>query len=39
MKLKIGYWLGNANPDYGGISPYAWRVLEMILSQSSSQNL
>jgi len=39
MKLKIGYWLGNANPDYGGISPHAWRVLEMILSQSSSQNL
>ena len=37
--MKIGYWLGNASIHGGGISPYAWRMLELLLSHSKNQNL
>lgn len=37
--MKIGYWLGNANLNYGGTAPYAWRVLELLLSQINSLDI
>ena len=29
--MKIGYWLGKASIHGGGVSPYAWRILETLL--------
>lgn len=33
-KLRVGYWLGNINIESGGIALYAWRMLELLLSQN-----
>jgi glycosyltransferase involved in cell wall biosynthesis len=37
--MKIGYWLGNASIHGGGTSPYAWRILELLLSHSKNHNV
>lgn len=37
--MKIGYWLGNASIHGGGTAPYAWRILELLLSQSKNYNI
>lgn len=36
--MKIGYWLGEASLEGGGTTPYAWRVLEILLEQSQLYN-
>ena len=28
---KIGFWLGDASLVYGGIGPYAWRILDALV--------
>ena len=37
--MKIGYWLANASIDGGGVAPYAWRVLELLLTTSKTQEI
>ncbi len=37
--MKIGYWLGNTSVEGGGVAPYAWRLLEILLSKSKLENL
>lgn len=37
--MKIGYYLGNASIHGGGTSPYAWRMLELLLSHSKNHNI
>ncbi|MDM9385347.1 glycosyltransferase family 1 protein [Chlorogloeopsis sp. ULAP01] len=37
--MKIGYWLGDLSIHNGGIAPYSWRLLEILLSQSKFQEL
>ena len=32
--MKIGYFLGSAGISSGGVGPYAWRVLELLLKNS-----
>lgn len=37
--MKIGYWLGSASINGGGISPYAWRILELLLIYQKNDNI
>lgn len=37
--MKIGYWLGNVNINAGGIEPYAWRILEVLLLNSQKYDI
>lgn len=36
--MKIGYCLGSASINGGGTAPYAWRVLDLLLSNSKNYN-
>jgi glycosyltransferase involved in cell wall biosynthesis len=31
--FRVGFWLGDASPEYGGIGPYALRVLTALLTE------
>jgi glycosyltransferase involved in cell wall biosynthesis len=31
-RLRVGYWLGDASLQSGGVGPYAWRTLRLLLS-------
>lgn len=37
--MKIGYWLGNASIQDGGTSPYAWRILELLLINTNKYQI
>ena len=37
--MKIGYWLGNVTLHSGGVAPYAWRMLELLLTQVNANNV
>ncbi len=37
--MKIGYWLGNGDIKSGGVGSYAWRLLELLLSQNNHLNI
>lgn len=37
--MKIGFWLGDASIHSGGTSPYAWRMLELLLSNAKNNNI
>ncbi|MDZ8027589.1 MAG: glycosyltransferase [Nostoc sp. DedQUE11] len=37
--MKIGYLLGDATMHSGGVAPYAWRILELLLSQSQFEKI
>jgi glycosyltransferase involved in cell wall biosynthesis len=37
--MKIGYWLGSASIHGGGTSPYAWRILDLLLSSAKNSNI
>lgn len=37
--MKIGYWLGNVSLHSGGVAPYAWRMLELLLTQVNANNV
>jgi glycosyltransferase involved in cell wall biosynthesis len=37
--MKIGYFLGTASLEGGGIGPYAWRILENLLIRSKLQEI
>jgi glycosyltransferase involved in cell wall biosynthesis len=32
-RLRVGYWLGDASLHSGGVGPYAWRTLRLLLSR------
>lgn len=32
-KFRVGFWLGDASLDYGGIGPYAFRILHALLAE------
>lgn len=32
-KFRVGLWLGDASLDYGGIGPYAFRILDALLTE------
>lgn len=38
-KIRIGYYLADISLGSGGVAPYAWRVLELILSKTKSSNI
>jgi len=38
-KLKIGYFLADVSLGSGGVAPYAWRVLELLLSKINTTNV
>ena len=31
--LRVGFWLGEASLEYGGIGPYAFRILDAVLTE------
>lgn len=37
--LRIGYWLGSSSPDGGGVGPYGWRLLNLLLTEAKSANI
>ncbi|RAM49585.1 MAG: glycosyltransferase family 1 protein [Hapalosiphonaceae cyanobacterium JJU2] len=37
--MKIGYWLGDLSVDCGGIAPYSWRLLEILLNKSKYEEI
>lgn len=37
--MKIGYYLGSASLHSGGTAPYAWRVLDLLLSNGKNSNI
>ncbi|WP_138502824.1 glycosyltransferase family 4 protein [Nostoc sp. PA-18-2419] len=37
--MKIGYFLADLSLENGGVAPYSWRILEILLSESKSQKI
>ncbi|MFM6223138.1 MAG: hypothetical protein ACKPDM_22800 [Dolichospermum sp.] len=37
--MKMGYYLGNASIHGGGTAPYAWRILDLLLSHSKNNDI
>ncbi|MEH1965728.1 glycosyltransferase family 4 protein [Nostoc sp.] len=37
--MKIGYWLGDISLYSGGVAPYSWRLLEILLIKSKIQEI
>ena len=37
--MKLGYWLGHTDLKGGGTSPYAWRILELLLSHNDYHDI
>ncbi|MDF5708507.1 MAG: glycosyltransferase family 1 protein [Nostoc sp. S4] len=37
--MKLGYFLADLSLDNGGVAPYSWRILEILLSKSKSHEI